>query len=118
MAEAFARKHAGDIIEPASCGVKPTDMVAPVTCQLMQEKGVDIGFCVPKGFDQAGTDYDVVVNMSGSKLPRGVKGQVAVWPVEDPYWLDDDKHRKIRDEIERRVVLFADELRAARRRAG
>ncbi len=111
MAEAFARKHAVDAIEPASCGIRPCEMVAPVTRELMQEKGIDLDGCVPKGFGTTGFDYDLIVNMSGFDLPRTARAPILVWPVEDPYWVDDRRHREIRDELERRVKDLANRLR-------
>ncbi len=112
MAEAFAGKHAADIIEPASCGIRPCDMVSSATRELMLEKGVDLNGRAPKGFVETGFDYDLVVNMSGFTLPRRVRAREVVWTVDDPYWLDDARHREIRDEIERRVLALAAELRA------
>lgn len=111
MAEAFARRHAADVIEPASCGIQPCEMVAPATREFMLEKGIDLDGCVPKGFDTTGFDYDLIVNMSGFDLPRSARAPILTWRVEDPYWLGDRRHREIRDELELRVKSLADELR-------
>ncbi len=111
IAEAFARRDAPDIIEPASCGTTPAQMVAPVTCELMREKGIDMTSYGPKGFAEVGADYDLVINMSGGPLPVRFKAPVIQWNIADPYWLDDEQHREIRDEIAARVRALAQELR-------
>jgi arsenate reductase len=111
MAEAFARKHAADVMEPASCGIQPCEMIAPSTREFMLEKGIDLDGCVPKGFAVTGFDYDVIVNMSGFPLPRAARAPTLTWPVEDPYWVGDRRHRQIRDELEMRVKSLADRLR-------
>ncbi len=112
MAEAFAAKHAADIMEPASCGIRPCEMIAPATREFMLEKGIELNGRAPKGFGETGFDYDLVVNMSGFTLPRRVRAREVVWEVEDPYWVGGARHREIRDEIERRVLALAEELRA------
>ncbi len=65
----------------------------------MLEKGIDLDGCTPKGFDTTGFDYDLIVNMSGFELPRTIGARILTWPVEDPYWVGDRRHREIRDEI-------------------
>lgn len=111
MAEAFARAHASDVIEPASCGIRPCDMIVPETREAMLEKGIDLDGAYPKSFAETGFDFDLIVNMSGFELPRAAKAPVVVWDVEDPYFVDSVRHREIRDEIEQRVLELARELR-------
>ncbi len=111
MAEAFARRYGSDVIDAASAGIAPCEMVSPVTAQLMLEKNIDLDGCQPKGFDATGTDFDLIVNMSGSPL-YGLRPEIREWKVEDPIWLNLDHHRAIRDQIEMLVQKLILEFRA------
>jgi arsenate reductase (thioredoxin) len=114
MAEAFARRYGSDVMVPASAGIHPCGMVAPATCRLMLEKNIDLDGCTSKGLAEAGTDVDLIVNMSGYALPKTVAAPVRVWEVEDPIGFTDERHREVRDEIERRVQILILELRKRR----
>lgn len=111
MAEAFARERAADVMEAESCGIRPCDIIAPETRRVMLEKGIELNGRRPKSFAETGFDFDLIVNMSGFDLPRGVRAPVLEWDVEDPYFVDTERHREIRDEIERRVLDLAERLR-------
>lgn len=111
MAEAFARRQGADAMEAASAGVAPCGMVSPATEDLMREKGIELDGCRSKGFDETGTDYDLIVNMSGMALPPS-DAPVRVWKVEDPIGLNLHRHRAIRDQIEELVRGLIEELRA------
>jgi len=116
MAEAFARRYGSDVMEAASAGLSPCGIVSPVTAQLMLEKNIALDGCRSKGFDQTGTDFDLVVNMSGCPLhlPRA---PVREWCVEDPVSMDVNRHRAVRDQIETLVQKLILEFRHADRGA-
>ena len=113
MAEAFARAYGSDVLEARSAGIAPCEMVSPATVELMREKNIDLDGAVPKGFDQTGSDYDLIINMSGRPLAR-LKAPVRNWDVADPIWFDDERHREIRDQIEMLVQRLILELRQKR----
>ncbi|MGE5570923.1 MAG: arsenate reductase ArsC [Rhodospirillales bacterium] len=110
MAEAFARRYGSDVIEAESAGLSPCKMVAPVTTEVMLEKGIDLDGCHPKGLAQTGGSFDLIVNMSGLLLPD-LGAPVRDWEVEDPIWVSRERHREIRDEIEMRVQKLILEFR-------
>lgn len=110
MAEGFARAYGSDVMVARSAGLLPCDMVSPVTHQLMREKNIDLSRCVPKGIPE-GEPFDLIINMSGRRLPDGVPGEVRVWNVPDPIFLGEDDHRAIRDQIESLVQGLVLELR-------
>jgi arsenate reductase len=114
MAEAFARTYGSDVIIAKSAGLRPCDMVAPATVQLMLEKHISLDGCIPKGLDETGTNFDLIVNMSGLPLPAGVNVPVRHWKVEDPIWLPEDRHREVRDQIEKLVQDLLTEFRKRR----
>ncbi len=110
MAEAFARHHGADVIEAKSAGLAPCEMVSPATAALMSERSIDLDGCVPKGFDDTGTDFDLIVNMSGRPLPA-LAAPVREWKVEDPIWFTEARHRQVRDQIEKLVEGLIREFR-------
>ncbi|MGA2436549.1 MAG: hypothetical protein ABSG25_14840 [Bryobacteraceae bacterium] len=115
MAEAFANRYGGDVLVARSAGLAPARAVAPATREAMREKNFDLDGCVPKGFETTGTDYDVVVNMSGHPIaPASIAPRVREWKVEDPISVNLERHRQIRDQIESLVQALIIELRRAR----
>jgi protein-tyrosine-phosphatase len=123
MGEAFARAHGSDILIAKSAGLRPAGMVAPVTSELMFEKDISLDQCVPKGLERTGTDFDLIINMSGMPMPSNVRSTVREWEVEDPIWFTEERHREVRDQIEGLVLDLIAELRRKRdsrdaRRAG
>ncbi len=114
MAEAFAKAHGRDVMVAKSAGLRPCEMVAPMTSQLMFEKKISLGSYTPKGLDRTGTDFDLIVNMSGMPMPAGVRSPVRTWNVEDPIWFTEERHREVRDQIEGLVLELIAELRRKR----
>jgi arsenate reductase len=111
MAEAFARRYGSDVLIAHSAGLQPCEMVSPVTEDLMVEKNIALDGAYPKGFEQTGTDYDLIINMSGLPLPPGIQAPVRDWRVEDPIWFSREKHAAIRDQIEMLVQRLILEFR-------
>ncbi|MGE5646715.1 MAG: low molecular weight phosphatase family protein [Acidobacteriota bacterium] len=114
MAEAFARAYGRDVLIAKSAGLHPTEMVAPATAKLMSEKNISLDDHAPKGLDVTGTQFDVIVNMSGLPLPGVVSAPVRQWKVEDPIWLPEERHRQVRDQIENLVRELIGEFRKRR----
>ena len=112
MAEAFASAYGSDVIIAASAGVHPANGVHPTTMRVMEAKNIHLKDHFPKGLRHLGrSQFDIVVNMSGSYLPNAPAERVIDWDVEDPVVMEWDDHCKIRDEIERRVMGLILELR-------
>ena len=116
MAEGFARTLGGDVMIPASAGIAPASAVAPDTLRAMDQKNVDLRDHFPKSLRQmARADFDLVINMTGSFLPKELKGRVIDWEVADPVFMEFAEHCEIRDAIEKLVMTLILELRAAPR---
>ncbi|MDR3701700.1 MAG: hypothetical protein P4L56_18775 [Candidatus Sulfopaludibacter sp.] len=112
MAEAFARLYGQDVLIPASAGVSPAFTVAPDTMRAMLEKNIDLRDHFPKSIRQLGrSQFDLVVNMSGTLLPALPGAQLREWDIADPVAMDYDEHCEIRDAIERLVMHLVLELR-------
>jgi arsenate reductase len=104
MAEAFANSLGSDVLVARSAGLAPVLRVIPETVSIMRERHVDMSGHVPMPFDPFEADaYDVVVNMSGFRLPGKPPKGLLEWAVNDPYGQKPAVYRKVRDEIEERV---------------
>ena len=112
MAEGFARAYGSDVIVPASVGVAPWVMVARDSIRAMDEKNVDLRGHFPKALRHLeSTDFDLIVNMTGSLLPSEFKGRVIDWKIADPFTMEYKEHCEIRDLIESRVMKLILDLR-------
>jgi arsenate reductase (thioredoxin) len=105
MAEAMARKYGSDVLEPSSAGLAPAMMNTPFTRSVLTEKNVDLGDHLPRRFrDTDPKNFDLIVNMSGSPLPRNLGVPVEEWNVDDPMGRSEDDFRKTRETIEMLVM--------------
>jgi arsenate reductase (thioredoxin) len=105
MAEALARKYGSDVLEVSSAGLTPAMNTTPFTRSVLQEKNVDLGDHLPRRFrDLDLKGYDLIVNMSGSALPRTIGVPVEDWEVDDPMGGSEDDFRVARETIEMLVM--------------
>jgi arsenate reductase (thioredoxin) len=118
MAEGFARKYGSDVLQPSSAGFAPANIVQPLTKKVMEAKNINIDGQFPKDLDQVGVaQFDLIVNMSGSKLPDRISAEVREWNVQDPIGQSEDTYVQVRDQLENQVMrLILDLRRDARKR--
>jgi arsenate reductase (thioredoxin) len=118
MAEGFARKYGSDVLEPSSAGFAPANIVQPMTKKVMEAKNINIDDQFPKDLDQVGVaQFDLIVNMSGNKLPERIPVEVREWSVEDPIGQSEEVYVRVRDQLENQVMrLILDLRRDARKR--
>ena len=115
MAEALGRKYGSDVMEPASAGLAPAMSNHPFTRSVLSEIGVELGEHLPKrfrGFDLTG--YDLVVNMSGQKLPFDPPVSVETWDVPDPMGKPEEEFRRTRELLEMLVMRLILRFRAGK----
>lgn len=119
MAEAFARHHGGDDVVARSGGSIPLGHVLPAVIDAMREKGIDVSGYPSRGFDVAWItrECDLVITMGcgDDACPAFIGKPMRDWALEDPKGKDLDAVRRIRDEVERRVVALLDEHGIPRR---
>jgi multimeric flavodoxin WrbA len=53
MASAFAQHYAGDKLDVLNGGSEPAEKINPVMAEVMQEKGIDMAFRIPKTIEEA-----------------------------------------------------------------
>jgi len=117
MAEGFARAYGADIMSVESAGLSPAAIVQPETRKVMAERNVRIDEHFPKGMEiLAREKFDVIVNMSGQKLPLvpGAQGaKVREWRVKDPMGQSDAIYKTVVEQIEALVMRLILEMRSA-----
>ena len=108
MAEGFARHHGKDKVEAYSAGSEPSGTVNPTAVKAMAEKGVDLTKNRSKSLDDLPhTEWDWVVTMGcGDACPHVSAKHREDWRLEDPKHLPYEGYKRIRDEIERRVLAL------------
>jgi protein-tyrosine-phosphatase len=113
MAEAFANEYGKGNVEALSAGTMPAKEVNPIVVQVMQEKGIDLSANKPKLItNQMVQQADMIIVMECSTegfCPAPLLNKVVDWGIEDPKGKPIEKVREIRDEIEKRVKMLADE---------
>jgi len=109
MAEAFARQYGADAI---SAGTVPSTSVNPIVVEAMNERGINLSTYKPKMLtDNMIEDADYVVTMGCRAQdvcpkPLVVKMQKKLidWHIDDPKGKPIEEVRKIRTEIESKVI--------------
>lgn len=112
MAEGFANRYGADVLVARSAGVAPVPRIVAETIAAMREVGIDVARHLPTLYQPAvAAQHDLVINMSGMRLPGRAPGHLIEWAVADPYQRDAETYRMIRNEIEHRVMLLILKLR-------
>jgi arsenate reductase len=112
MAEGFARSWGKGMLEAHSAGSRPADSVNPWAVLVMNEKGIDLSRCKPKGTGVfEGQSFDWVVSMGcRDTCPMVEAKNFLEWKIPDPRGEDLRGFRRIRDEIENEVKEFIDKI--------
>lgn len=106
MASAFAQTLAGDKLEVLNGGSQPANNINPVMASVMEEKGIDMAFRIPKTIEAAisGNPPEVIITMGcGEECPYVPGTQRQDWDLPDPAGKSIEFMREVRDDIERRV---------------
>lgn len=99
-------------MEVASAGLAPAPIVQLLTKKVMAEKGIDIEEHFPKDLGNVGvSNYDLLINMSGVKLPGRIPIEVRDWKIQDPIGQSEEFYREVQEQIEDLVMRLILELR-------
>ncbi len=116
MAEGFAKQYGADVLEAASAGLSPASIIQPLTFEVMKEKNIKLEEQHPKDLSSLNVaEFDLLVNMSGVKLPNRIPVEVREWKVEDPIGRSPEVYCQVRDQIEDSVMKLILELRRSAR---
>ncbi|MGP8124989.1 MAG: low molecular weight phosphatase family protein [Nitrososphaerales archaeon] len=118
MAEGFARKSG---LIASSAGTVPSSKVSPVVVEAMKEKGIDLSDITPKMLtNDMISEASLVVTMGCSVeevCPRPMlakmQKKLVDWNLQDPKGKPIADVRKIRDEIEKRVMELSQSRQGA-----
>lgn len=115
MAEAFAKAYGSDILIVQSAGLAPAFSMPPLTRQTLSEKNIPSEGQFPKPLEAvAGERFEVVVNLSGERLPPTfANARVIDWNVRDPIGESEDVYRAVATQIEGLVMRLILELRSS-----
>lgn len=117
MAEGFANHFGSDVLIATSAGLSPMPHAIKPTVDAMAEVGVDISAHIPSWYEPAlAARCDIVVNMSGFRLPGQPPAEVIEWQVEDPFMKSMKTYRKVRDGLQNSVMQLVLRLRQEQRR--
>jgi arsenate reductase len=112
MAEGFARKYGSDVMEVASAGFSPASIVQPSTKKVMEAKNISLENHFPKDLEHVPlSGFDLIVNISGKKLPTKLNIEVLEWAIDDPMGKSEQEYVIARDKIEHLVMRLILELR-------
>lgn len=113
MAEAFFRKHTSNKFHVSSAGTKPSSSINPVVVEAMNEIGIDLQNNIPKSLTNEMLSDAIAVNMGcmdKESCPALFVQDVLDWGIPDPKGKSIDEVRRIRDQIELKVIDFIKNL--------
>jgi protein-tyrosine-phosphatase len=117
MAEGFFNHYAQErklSLRAESAGIKPAGYVHPNAIAVMAEVGIDISNHRSKGITpQRLLNYEIVITMGCSDknvCPATFRGDSRDWGIDDPFDQAFDVYRRVRDQIEEKVLALLKEL--------
>ena len=114
MAQAFFRKYMPKGFEAISAGTKPSAHVNPIVLQAMKEIGIDIENQTPKHISQQIiSESKKTINMGcmdKESCPALFVNDVLDWQIPDPKGKSIEEVRKIRDQIETKIITLIKSL--------
>ncbi len=122
MAEGFAHKYGGDVLDVYSAGTHATGRVSEDAIEIMRELKIDISKATSNGLDAVPVaEMDIVVSMAPARartlVPRGFAGKTIDWKVEDPIGKSLPVFRRVRDQLNVLVKHLVDDIRKEREKA-
>ena len=105
MAEGWAKKLGGHVLEVYSAGTEAYPEVKPKAVEVMKEAGVDISGQYPKLLSDIPDELDILVTMGCNVVCPFVPNRHSEdWGLEDPSGGTVEDFRKTRDLIKERVT--------------
>jgi arsenate reductase len=116
IAQAFFERHGPDDVRAESAGDAPASEVHPVVIESMREVGIDLSDRRPQKLTlemQLHADWAITL-ACGAQCPY-VPTTIEDWAIDDPAGQPLEEVRRIRDDIEARVIdLAQDRIEAIR----
>ncbi|WP_432409439.1 arsenate reductase ArsC [Wukongibacter sp. M2B1] len=104
MAEGWAKKLGGDVLEVYSAGTEEYPEVKPGAVQVMEEAGIDMGEHHPKLLTDIPEEIDILVTMGCNVVCPYVPCKHSEdWGLEDPSGGPIEGFRETRDIVKKKV---------------
>jgi len=112
MAAGLVKLRSNGRVHVRSAGSDPGEQINPVVIEAMTELGVDMSEEFPKPLtDEVVRAADIVITMGcGDACPIYPGKKYEDWVLDDPAGQEIETVRRIRDELDERVVTLIDEL--------
>jgi len=112
MAAGLLKHLTGNRVKVFSAGSKPVNELNPAAVEAMAEIGIDISQSIPMLFNESlMEEVDIVVTMGCGDICPILPGKNYLdWQLDDPADQKIEKVREIRDQIENKVRLLAEEI--------
>lgn len=108
IAEAMAKFYGGEKVEAFSGGVYPARKISKNVVRVMEEKNIDVSNYKPKHFDEVlekNGKFDIIILMGKDIFAKNLPaGKTIVWDIKDSSSKNLQDLRKIRDNIEKKVL--------------
>jgi arsenate reductase len=114
MAEAIARRDAGDVMEPFSVGLFPLGYLPMLTTATLHKHGYPVDGLHSKGVTRELWEHtDLFINLSGEtiEMPFPDASDLEVWDIADPFGTDAALYERILIELRDRIGVLAARLR-------
>ncbi len=112
IAEGFAKKRGAGVLEAWSAGSRPSGKINETAVGLMLERGIDLTRQRSKGLASLpAMKWDYVVTMGCGDACADLEAGVRLeWDLPNPRDLPLEEFRKVRDEIEARVIRLIQDV--------
>ena len=114
MAEALANHLGEGRVKAWSAGSQPFGSIIKETYTVLEERGISLDGHESKGLKAVPlATMDIVVTMGcevSCPVPEGFKGRLVEWEIADPFGLELEFFRIVRDEIELSVKQLLSSL--------
>ncbi len=112
MAEGWAKKLGGDVLEAYSAGTENYPEVKPLAVQVMEEAGVDMSEHRPKLLSDIPKELDLLITMGCNVVCPFVPNQHEEdWGLDDPSGGPIEGFRETRDMIREKVELLIQRIK-------
>ena len=112
MAEGWAKKLGGGVIEAYSAGTEEYPEIKPFAVQVMEEAGVDMSGYHPKLLSEIPADVDILVTMGCNVVcPFVPAGHTEDWGIDDPSGGSKDVFEKTRELVRSKVVELIERVK-------
>ena len=105
MAEGWAKKLGGEMIEAYSAGTEKYPEVKPLAVEVMEEAGVDMSGYYPKLLSDIPQEVDILITMGCNvSCPFVPAGHTEDWGLDDPSGGPKEGFEETRELVKQKVI--------------